>query len=369
MRILIVEPFFTGSHASWAEGYKQHSTHEVEILSMPGRHWKWRMHGAAVTLSSQFKKLEQKPDLILATDMLDFPVFLGLCGKDAAGIPTAVYFHENQLSYPWSPEDDDISKGRDFHYGFINWTTALAAQKVFFNSSYNLESFYAGVETMLKAMPDARSLEMLSGAKNKSTVLPLGIDLEPFHISIAAKDYSKPIILWNHRWEYDKDPEAFFNAVSRLKDEKIEFELIVCGEVCEKYPVVFDKARELFKNELFFMGYAESKEAYQKLLARANILPVTSNQEFFGQSVMEAVAAGCLPILPYALAYPEHVPDSLRSSLLYKTKEVLHEKLRNACLNLKGLKPFVTAMQGVAKSYDWRQLTPVYDKAFEDLLG
>ena len=71
MKILLVEPYHTGSHASWAEGYARYSQHQVDILSLPGRFWKWRMHGGAVTLARQFLESETQPDLILATDMLD----------------------------------------------------------------------------------------------------------------------------------------------------------------------------------------------------------------------------------------------------------------------------------------------------------
>ena len=56
MKILILEPYFTGSHKQWALGYKKFSKHEVKILSMRGQFWKWRMHGGAVTLAKQFKK-------------------------------------------------------------------------------------------------------------------------------------------------------------------------------------------------------------------------------------------------------------------------------------------------------------------------
>ena len=51
MKILILEPYFTGSHKQWALGYKKYSKHEVNILSMKGQFWKWRMHGGAVTLA------------------------------------------------------------------------------------------------------------------------------------------------------------------------------------------------------------------------------------------------------------------------------------------------------------------------------
>ena len=35
-------------------------------------------------------------------------------------------------------------------------------------------------------------------------------------IAHAIKDQD-PVILWNHRWEYDKNPEFFFNTLSKLK--------------------------------------------------------------------------------------------------------------------------------------------------------
>ena len=36
MKILLLEPYFTGSHKSWAEGYQSSSAHEIQIISLPG---------------------------------------------------------------------------------------------------------------------------------------------------------------------------------------------------------------------------------------------------------------------------------------------------------------------------------------------
>jgi hypothetical protein len=113
---LLVEPYFTGSHAAWATGYAQHSQHHVDILSLPGRFWKWRMHGGAVTVARKFLASESRPDLILATDMLDLTTFLALTRCRTANIPTVIYFHENQLTYPRSPTDRDIAQKRDKQY-------------------------------------------------------------------------------------------------------------------------------------------------------------------------------------------------------------------------------------------------------------
>ena len=136
MNILLLEPYYTGSHAQWVEGYARHSTHQVEILKTNGCFWKWRMHGGAVTLAKKFVKGGYRPDLLLTTDMLDLTTFLALTRDRTAAVPTAVYFHENQITYPWSPKDRDILANRDKHYGFINYATALAADAVFFNSQF-----------------------------------------------------------------------------------------------------------------------------------------------------------------------------------------------------------------------------------------
>ena len=71
MKILYIEPYYAGSHQQWIEAYQRYSRHKIDILSLPGNKWKWRMHGGAVTLSNNFIKINGKYDLILASD---FPI-------------------------------------------------------------------------------------------------------------------------------------------------------------------------------------------------------------------------------------------------------------------------------------------------------
>ena len=136
LKILIIEPFYIGSHKNWADNLKLNSEHNIEILCLPGRFWKWRMHGGAITLYKYFKKLKYKPDLILATDMLNLPLFKSLIKIQ---IPTILYFHENQLTYPWSKNDPDLKLNRDKHYAFINYSSALIADKILFNSKFTTD--------------------------------------------------------------------------------------------------------------------------------------------------------------------------------------------------------------------------------------
>jgi len=125
MKILLIEPYYTGSHKAWADGYVKSSRHAVELLFLSGHYWKWRMHGGAVTLAEKYNGNYDNNDLIIVSDMLDLTTFQALTRTKTAGIPFVIYFHENQLTYPWSETDRDVAAGRDNHYGFINYSSAL----------------------------------------------------------------------------------------------------------------------------------------------------------------------------------------------------------------------------------------------------
>lgn len=367
MKICLVEPFHAGSHAAWAEEYARCSRHEVELLTLSGRHWKWRMHGGAVTLARQFMASGCEPDLLLASDMLDLTTFLALTRKKTSGLPTALYFHENQLTYPWSPTDADPVQQRDAHYAFINYTSALAADAVLFNSRYHFETFAEQLPAFLKSFPDQNELESLAHLRAKSAVLPLGLDLQRLDNlrPKTPKDAAEPpLILWNHRWEYDKGPEEFFAALYRLQEEGLAFEVAVLGESYRQVPPVFAEARQRLGERIVQFGYAKDFADYARWLWRADILPVTSSHDFFGASVVQAIYCHCTPLLPRRLAYPEHLPAALQGRFLYEGFDDLLGRLRELLKN-----PFreTGELSAHVARYDWGELTGRYDELFATL--
>jgi hypothetical protein len=52
MKILLLEPYCGGSHRAWAQGYAARSRHDVTLLTLPARFWKWRMQGGALSVPS-----------------------------------------------------------------------------------------------------------------------------------------------------------------------------------------------------------------------------------------------------------------------------------------------------------------------------
>ena len=364
LKILLIEPYYTGSHKKWANDYRRLSNHNVKILSLKGQFWKWRMHGGAVTLADKFNKINWKPNLIIATDMLDFTTFLSLTRKKTYNIPAIIYFHENQISYPWSPNDIDVKKNRDSHYGFINYSSALSSDHILFNSNYHMNTFMNELNPFLKNFPDHNELDSINIIKRKSKTLHLGLDLKRFDLK-KIKKKEKPSILWNHRWEYDKNPELFFSILEKVKNEGYKFNLIVIGENFSQSPKIFDRAKKKFKDELIHWGYAKTFELYAELLWRADILPVTSNQEFFGISVMEAIYCGNWPILPNRLTYPELLPEVNHKENIYQDEKDLYKKIINAIVNIENIRK--TKLSSIASKFSWDIMVPVYDDFFSNV--
>lgn len=368
VKILLIEPFYTGSHRSWALDLQKHSAHAIAIMGMSGHYWKWRMHGGAVRLARQFMESDSQPDLILVSDMLDLTTFQALTRSRTAHIPFAVYFHENQLLYPWSLHDRDVIYKRDHHYGFINYTSALAANQVFFNSDYHREGFLAELRHFLKNFPDNNELGTVDQIAAKSKTLYLGVDLKKFDLyrkKATGTTNEKPLILWNHRWEYDKNPEDFFNLLFKLSDQGLDFEVAVLGESYPSVPEVFSVAQERLGDKIKVWGYQETFEDYASWLCRADILPVTSNQDFFGISIMEAIYCGAYPLLPDRLVYPEHFPEEERSNYIYRDDKDLENRLialltDAGAIDVGGLPAYVA-------KYDWSHCADTYDRAFEQV--
>lgn len=361
LNILFIEPFYADSHKQWLDQLVSHSSHSIRTLTLPGKYWKWRMHGGAITLARMFMEIETKPDLIICSSMLDIATFTSLLRKQIHQIPIAIYFHENQISYPWNPADLDVELNRDRHYGFINYSSALTADKIFFNSEYHRSSFLNTLHPFLKAFPDYENLESIENIENKSEVLYLGLDFKKLEQSKIERNNEIPVILWNHRWEFDKNPNSFFNTLFNLKKEKLEFRLIVLGKQYARYPKIFDKAKEVLKSEIIHWGYAESLEEYHQLLWKADILPVSSIQDFFGISVVEAIYCNTIPLLPNRLAYPEHLKGV---DFFYNSEEEFYSKLE---FLIKNIKDHVSPDLSIISKYDWNLISEKYDNAFSRL--
>ena len=301
MKILALEPYWGGSHRAFFDGWMTRSAHTWTLLTLPPAKWKWRMRHAAITFAQQVAErvtAGETWDLLICSDMLNLAEFLGLAPGPIRTLPALAYFHENQLTYPFLNEQE-----RDYHFMFSNMTTALAAHEVWFNSAFHRDSFLTALHAFLRRMPDHQPLASVEQIRARAQVHPPGIESFPAR---GPREPGPLRILWAARWEYDKNPTLFFQAMRRLARGRTAFELSVLGgRPARRGPAIFEKARERFADRIRHWGYLESRDAYRQALLEADVVVSTADHEFFGISVVEAVAAGAFPLVPRRLAYPE----------------------------------------------------------------
>jgi glycosyltransferase involved in cell wall biosynthesis len=273
------------------------------------------------------------------------------------------------LTYPLQPGEK-----RDLTYGMINWLSMLAADRVFFNSAYHLETWFEELPRLLKHFPDCTHLPLVPGARAKSVVLPVGCDLA--RLDAARLDAARPaklgpdgapVLLWNQRWEYDKAPEVFFRALEILADERISFRVVLAGSNVRQKAAEFEAAREWLGERVIHYGWADAA-TYARLLWQADVVVSTALHEFFGISVVEAVYCDCLPVLPRRLAYPEVLPAGHHDTCLYDDFEGLLRRLRWALTHPGEARQAVRGLSQSVACYDWSVMAPRYDSALLELV-
>jgi len=305
LRVLFIEPFCGGSHRLFTGQVAAHSRHSVETLTLPGSFWKWRLRGGHLSLLKTVRARLGQFDVLLAGGMLSLAELVGALPQ-LARTPRIVYFHENQLSYP-------VPRGEapDVHFGFTNLSTALAADRIVFNSRFHREQFLGGIARFLKPMPDHRPAGLADELRPKCSVVHPGIDCDELERQRREPEGAgRPVaILWNHRWEFDKQPEVFFRALKELAAEGLPFRVHVVGENFQVKPQPFLEAREALGARIATFGHLPRRDDYIRVLWDSDIVASTAIQEFFGIAVMEAVFCGARPLLPRRLVYPELYPE------------------------------------------------------------
>jgi glycosyltransferase involved in cell wall biosynthesis len=362
MKILLLSAYDAQSHQYWRTGLqKAFAKHDWTILTLPARHFSWRIRGNSLSWAfEQSETLSRTYDLLIATSMTDLSALRGMV-PSLTHIPTLLYFHENQFAYPVSAHGRTTVEPK-----ILNLYSALCADKVAFNSQYNRNTFFVGAEHLLKKLPDHTPLRALQSIKDKADVLAVPIKCIDEPIKTSS---NKPCqIVWNHRWEYDKGPDLLFDALLRL-DKQLQpdsFTLHVVGQSFRQHPKIFDKIYNQFSHRIGQWGFLKSNNDYQNLLHQSDIVISTAIHDFQGIAVLEAVAAGCVPVVPNRLAYPELFDAAFCFDDKNNEAEALANALRSRIVeHAKGTLPTPPMLQHL----EWEQMKPQYQKLFDETLA
>jgi len=368
----LLSAYDADSHQSWRKGLvSAFSDWDWTLLALPPRYFSWRIRGNSLTWAMEQRSLLEQPyDLLIATSMTDLSALRGFVPSLAA-LPTIVYFHENQFGYPSSDNAHSSVEPQ-----MLNLYTALCADRILFNSAHNRDTFLGGVEALLKRLPDHVPKDILPQLVQRASVLPVPLADSCYGnprlsrrvqgtlwgetpVSNRESPLAPIKLLWAARWEYDKGPELLLAILDRLQAQEVDFQFCLLGQTFRKYPEEFDQIRERFTSQLVQWGYEESAQRYQQWLASADIVLSTALHEFQGLAVLEAMAAGCCPVLPKRLAYPEWVKDDF----LYDVEGLnLDQQAENAVKLILSLGRMTAVVE--VPDLSWGELKSRYAEVF-----
>ncbi|MBN1006889.1 tRNA-queuosine alpha-mannosyltransferase domain-containing protein [Amphritea pacifica] len=352
MKILLLSAYDAASHAYWHRGLVANlGQHQWTVLTLPPRYFSWRIRGNSLSWAySERECLEQDYDLLIATSMTDLSALRGFV-PHLAGIPTLVYFHENQFAYPESGREYGTVEPK-----ILNLYTALAADHICFNTDYNRDTFIDGCRRLLKKLPDQIPAGVIEQLERRSSVLPVPL---PQSVFLPHAPQPGPLrLIWNHRWEFDKGPELLLRAARQLCETGVDFRLDLVGQQFRRVPEAFQELRALLGDRLGHWGYVESVAEYRRLLQQADVVLSTALHDFQGIAVLEGVAAGAMPLVPGRLAYPQLLP----ASGCYCSGEGETQSLVDSVIHLAGLKRAGQALSAPdISALSWDNMAPLYE--------
>jgi len=375
-RVLVLEPYFGGSHRAVLDALLPRLAEagwDVDLLTLPARKWKWRMRGAAITMAAEARALDaawreahpageparrgarSRWDLVFASTFVNLAEFVALAGDALGDAPRIVYFHENQLLYP-----NRHTAEWDVQFPLTNITSALVADACLFNTRWNLDGFVREIPGFLREFPDHQPKGVAEAIAAKSQVLHPPFDPAPFDAAPVTRG-ERCRIVWPHRWEHDKDPEAFFAAVESLAAEGLDFEVAVAGQPFRETQPLLDAAGKALGKRLVHIGAPEDRDAYARLLAGCDVAVSTAMNEFFGLAMIESAYAGCYTVVPDRLAYPELYPAPMR----YGSPDELVARLRSLVVE----RPAPGQGRVLADPFAIGRLATAYVDVFERVAG
>ena len=359
-KILFVEPYYGGSHREFLDGLKSHSAHDVDCVTLPALNWNWRMNASAVYLALRDIPFHAY-DVIITTGMLRLSDLKALSGSDFP--PVLVYFHETQLTYPLAQGEK-----RDPALCMADISTALCADRVLFNSSFHRETFLQSVTQFMDRAPDYPAIGLVERIRNKSGFLYPGMDFHGIDDSVCISDNKRPLVIWNHRWSYDKNAASFFYALETMVKRGVDFELALLGECTEqRLPEIFQRAKERLGDRIVQFGYVQDKKDYFRWLEKGTVVVSTARQENFGMAMVEAMRYGCLPLMPGRLSYPEILPRRFHGHFLYANQAEFLEKMHFMLTEGKAYSHLVNDLALSMETFSWKRLIDDYDLEIERL--
>ena len=163
--LFVLEAFNGGSHKQLVDLLERE--YQTKVISLPGKKWHWKMRTGGLLLADQLTEAQsvKDGDTLFATSTFNLCDFLAL-RPEFFRIRKILYFHENQLNYPTTKEEE-----RDYQFGWNQILSCLVADVVLFNSQWNMNSFLDSLLPFINRSPDKQPKDIRQRIESKCSVL------------------------------------------------------------------------------------------------------------------------------------------------------------------------------------------------------
>lgn len=209
-------------------------------------------------------------------------------------------------------------------------------------------------------------LELFSGISDRTTLIEIGVDVDRFG-ACGMECRADNVMLFVGRIARNKRIDNLVRACGNLRERGAEPCLRIVGPDWEGLQASLQQlaAKLGIADRVTFVGEVSDAELLSEL-CRARFFVSASEYEGFGISVIEAMAAGCVPVVNRIESFRNFVEDGVNGFLadFRNSSEVgtlldrlLHTELQAAS---KAARERAQAFSWAAKMGEWKQ---VYDAA------
>lgn len=285
---------------------------------------------------------DEKPDIIVCNKILFWSSFsvisLTLAGHKVILLTDAL------VGMTWWGRSFLFRLASRVYAWTAGWLIMLCAQRIVF--------FHPQPERLLKFL----------GVKNKSTVIPTGIDPSPYAKQTdTSKTADHLTITYIGRLESVKGVDDFLAAAVPLKKIFPDITIQVVGWYKENHPLV-----EQYRHDVVFTGLRKDVPA---ILGKTDIFVMPSHSEGLSNAIMEAMASACACIVTDVGGNGFLIQNGV-SGLLFppKDREALRAHIRRL-IEDSGKRTAMghAALVRILDTFSWSVVGASYTKFFNEL--
>lgn len=347
--ILALEPFYGGVRRVMMESLIHVSRHRWTLLRLPPRRIERRLSAAA----HWFAELLQRHsvghfDLLFVSEALNLADLYRLM-PELLRKPSVVYFHSNQLP--------DANATGQMPLDLVNLNSAAAATEIWLNSLYHLRTFLARAAALVRRIPELSARNPIGDITAKARIMLPPIDQSLVRAlsahSVVARE-KRTLVLETT----DADFELLNRAFGTLRRRGEVFKVLGIGDARE-----FDEAVDVTPIP------ERDPEAQARAMCRAGVYLSARPGAPCDHQAVQALAAGCWPLLPQVGAFRELLPDLLHAACLYETSaDVLSSRLQDLW-HLERPSGYEYQLQQILRGYDPVVAAKAMDDRLADLVG